>query len=78
MKIDKNSSAFPFVYKDKYGDDIAYTGIPLRLEIASRIMAAVYSNPSSDMNPSLRNITLDCLDAADQLIEQHNLTCEGE
>lgn len=79
MKISKNHPCYPVTT----GNVVYNHGIPLRLEIASRIMAAAYSNSSPDLNPKLRNITieqtaLDCLYVADKLIDAHNKTCEGE
>lgn len=50
-------------------------GIPLRLELAARFMAAVIANPKSE-NFWNDDEALIALDAADALIAAHNATCE--
>lgn len=76
MKVTKNSPAFPFVYKDREGDDIAYCGVPLRLELASRFLAQILAMPGR-RDDSVEDHCVNCLKIADKLIEKHNETCEG-
>lgn len=72
MKIDKNNPAYPVITPSgNY-----YSGIPLRLEIASRFMAAILPMPGR-RGDTAETTCAKCLKLADQLIEQHNKSCEG-
>jgi len=84
MKVDPNQNicAYQQNYVEhtpehEFGVDRVQTvgGIPLRLELAARFMAAVIANPKSE-NFWNDDEALIALDAADALIEAHNATCE--
>ncbi len=76
MKVDKNGPAFPF--PASYDHHVC-TGIPLRLELAARLLAADLSSRNADEWISLpRGAAEMCdamLDFADTLIDRHNATC---
>lgn len=81
MKVDKNSPTYPYAYKDLQGCLISNEGIPLRLEIAARLLAAQVSNSDTDFSKvekNIKEISELFLEFSDKLIEAHNETCEGE
>lgn len=74
MKIDRNDPAHSIPASGGYD---VWGGIPLRLEIASRILAGALANPefTQDFNrKSDDEIAKRILSAADALIEAHNQT----
>jgi hypothetical protein len=64
MKVDKNRILF--------SGDSSWSNIPLRLEIAARLLAGAVN---SDFGVSQGDIR-EALQAADLLIEEHNKTCD--
>lgn len=83
MIIYKNNPTYPCVtfeskqskeYEGTYTVEHSNSGIPLRLEIAARFVAAHIATgrtPYKEMHETY-------LEIADKLIEAHNKTCEGE
>ena len=53
------------------GTRVYGTGIPLRLELAGRFMAAMLSNDELG-NGDFRDLSKNCLQAADDLINEYN------
>ena len=71
MKVDKNAPIF------KHIPEIAgsqYSNLPIRLEIASRILAGMWARPVDQICLYPEK----ALAAADALIEAHNKTCEDK
>lgn len=67
MKVDKNQPTSA-VYSPDTG--LIPSGIPLRLEIAARILAAQWASTLTMVSP------YEALEQADALIQAHNETCE--
>lgn len=83
MIIDKNAPYNPCVsletrqsaeYDGFYTVEENNRGIPIRLEIASRLLVAMVSASSI----SSERACTEALKLADQLIDAHNKSCEGE
>lgn len=66
MKVDKNKP----ISEDAWGE----SNIPIRLEIASRILAGMFAQDRSMHEVAV--MALNALEYADALIQAHNETCE--
>jgi hypothetical protein len=75
MKVDKNALTFK-LSGDGNGNCGTESNIPIRLELASRIMAGMFAN---DLTVNHQRVMAEsALIYADALIEAHNKTVEGE
>lgn len=66
--ISPNEPAFPV----ENTDTNSYNGLPVRLELASRFLAADLGNSSRNWTEPTNEVIANALDYADRLIEEYN------
>lgn len=80
MKVNKNDPTYPVNTPIEFfgtagGAYVSKQGIPLRLKIAAKLLAAYCTTGIDDLDYIDRTFCKKALDLADHLIKEHNESC---
>lgn len=77
MKVNGNDPTHIVSLAQIIGGELCGSNIPIRLEIASRVLGGRSSDMGRTLQDDIKTIEW-ALDMADRLIAKHNDTCGGE